>query len=274
MKGQDYIDEVKLRLLRYDVAYNLNDQKVLTYVNKARRDVQKSTMGLMQERYGKIWREQLTENFDANIDVMASYAGGRRCRVQTVDLPVDFIDVVVTILEWRRETVTYRSEARRMVKKEMYNIQMNAWNMPSMWRPVYILERLKKYERDSTNIGNHINILGLDIDNGRSLFDVADSGTIYLESWYIAALDDLENYILPSTLAANYHGDTEYTVPPDVEELVIYHTMMSCLKDIKEYAAAQILAGEIRTLEGMVAEHYAVTKEKEGTLLPSKEGVE
>lgn len=260
MTGKDYIDEVKLRLFREDVVLNLGDSQVLSYVNRSRRQVQKLTMSLSPERYSRIVRIGIDGTMiKQEYDQSNTYAG-KRVTIFEITLPDEFIDTTTLILEWwdSATNIKYRSEARRVDKRELFSVGKHSWNVPTHMRPIYTLERdLYKQGMESLNKWKAY-LSGLDISNGQTLLDTSDY--VLAEIWYVAALRDLED------------EDAERVIPADVEELVVYYTMMYCLRHIQNIYAYASIKSEIKTMEEEISESYEQKKIKETILLPSKEG--
>lgn len=239
MTGQDYTDELVLRLSRVDVSIDMNTPTLLTYINRARQRVQKITMPLYPERYGKISRVATSGGIDSNGFLITQ-------------LPVDFIDAYVVICEWQSDNVTYRAEARYTDAREIANVAIHSWNLPSEWTPSYTISRLI----DTTPYAYRCQMsLG---PNGQAFLDrVSD---VIIEVAYTSALEDLEL------------SDVERTIPVNVEELVIYYAMLLSLQRSQEEVAIQSVQAELDLLMKLFRTTYDVEKAKEIVLLPSKEG--
>lgn len=259
MTGKDYIDEVKLRLFRSAVVLNLGDSQILSYVNRARKDVQKLTMTLMPERYSRIIRigiDSTKIKYEYSQD--NTYAN-RNVTVFELELPEEFIDMTTVILDWQ-ETATqikYRSESRRVDKRELFSVGKHSWNVPTHMRPIYTVERdLYRQGLEPSNEWK-LYISGLDIAGGQTLLDI--SNYVFAEVWYVAALRDLED------------EDIERVIPASVEELVVYYTMLYCLRHIQELYAYSTIKAEVKAIEDNLSVSYEQKKAKETILLPSKE---
>lgn len=264
MKG--YVDEVKLRLSRLDTAIKLDDPLIATYINRARREVQRMSIAIMPERYGKVQTAFILPTYYEQAELLTTYSG-TAARMLKIGLNDEFIEPVVVILQYTMSTgqsnagVTFRSEARRMTKQEMYSIQKHAWNSPVDGRPVYSVER----PLDGTNQSWVLYLSGLDLSDGNTLFDVAEA--LVLEVWYVSALNDLEFY--NPTVASN--TDEEQTIPPELEELVVYYAMAYCLRNINMAQAFPSVEADIRMFEDTLKLNYQVDKIQNSIMLPSKE---
>ncbi len=245
MTGRDYIDELILRLARHDVSTDMNTPSLLTFINRARQRVQKATMPLYPERYGKIFRFSVGGPIGSN-------------GFLTLQLPIDFLDVFVILLEWRASSnVTYRTEARRTDAREISNVVEHSWNGPSEWTPVYTIQRPINSSPPFVTDYYYNCLISLGA-NGQAFLDNVTN--VVAEIVYTSALDDLEL------------DDDDETIPVDVEELVIYYAMLLSLQRSQEEIAVQSVQAEINMLMELFKTTYDVGKAKETVLLPSKEG--
>lgn len=257
MTGKDYIDEIKLRLMRLGISKEANDPLILSYINEGRRAVQQATMYLYPERYGKIARIAVAEENLITEYVIPPNASNKITDVWRVAMPDDFIRANVVIVEWLSNVgdnagVTYRTEARRMDKRELYNIQAHSWNVPTIWDPAYAVEK-------STLAGTdwYIYIAGLNYDV-QTLFDIA--ATVVLEVWYVAALNDIE------------YTDSEITIPPQIEELTVHYALYYLLQKMFELDAATVVMTDIVMLQQSLQMNYEIEKAGEKLFLATKGG--
>ena len=262
MFAMDYIDEIKLRMLRHNVATNLNDPAIMTYVNMAREDAQMITKDLYPERYGDIITETVaTPTYYALGQVLETYQQDPS-RVIQVALPIDTLDIIVCNMKWLESGITYKSEARYSTKTEMYNAQLHAFNQATFMSPIYTLER------DQTTGAYNLLLAGTDVETGVTIFDIADGGQIIIEMYTLTALNKLDNN------TETGRGDQELTLPPDLEEYVIYQAMNSCMQDINDQQARKAVTAEAAAVESLVMQNYELFKQQDSTLLPSKETAE
>lgn len=252
MTGKGYIDEVKLRLDRNSVSMELNDPMILSFINKGRQNVQRMTMDLMPERWGKIYIPAspiLATDIDASLAIVQGY-GGVVNQIHTMNLPTDFLAPYTVFLTYTKDGVLYRSEARRMQRQEMYDANRNAWTVATPENPIYTVDR--------PTTTNRLLISGL-ITNNVSLFNIATN--VKPEVWYLAAIDSLDR------------ADTDAVIPYEFEELVILYAMLYCLQTVNDMMMKDSIQGEINTLETNYKTRYAVQLTRQSTLLPSKEGL-
>lgn len=264
MTAQQYLDELKLRLNRMEVAVSGNDQLLMNYINRARRQVQGMTLDLFPERYAKIARFALPNVVDANSTILNSYAQ-EPINAYRLLLPDDLIDTFEVLIEWIDLVtgVTYRQQCRRLTKQEYWNVQMSAWSVPTIDRPTYTIE-------ETIAPVKSLLLSGLNYMNGlvnTTLWDVATPAGVMVELWYTAIVPDIEywdNQLLPQT-------DTEMSIPPDVDELITYYAMQYFLQNTTKVYAQQSVQAEIDLLFQMIRVNYETKQLKGAELLPSKE---
>jgi hypothetical protein len=254
MTAQNYIDEVKLRIDRNSVAMDLSDPMILSYVNRAREEVQRMSLPLYPERYGKIQDITLTDTEDPYFKIEGSYSGIDIGLIQA-DLPNDTIDVHMVFLRYILDGVTYRNEARKMEKKEVYQSNMGAWSSGTASEPLYSVDKT----------GNTYRLILAGLKNKVSLFTEATG--ITAEVWYTAALPSIEN----STVADLTLADIEVSIPVELEEAVVLNAILLCLENINAEVAKEVVNQEIIYMNKTINNRYQTKLAQESQLLPSKE---
>jgi hypothetical protein len=244
--AQGYIDEVKLRISRLGVVSSLNDPFVLTCINRARHEVQKNTLTLYPERYGKILNLATFAN-DAYSEINLP-ASNKVVGVIYYTLPDDFIEPYVVLLKWGGNV----SEARQVAKRELFNVGKNAWNYPTSGRPVCATERY-----------NNAGVWEWRL----YVSDVSAIANYSVDLWYVAAIDEIENADVADL------DDTEVTIPPNIEELVLLYSMLYCLENINIEWAYQSIGAEIKIAESVISQDYMLKEVLQEQKLPSKEGI-
>lgn len=258
MTAKDYIDEVKLRLQRSQVSISLGDAFILSAVNRARRKVQKDTLQLYPERYGRI---DVAPISNAEIyplyQQINSYANQNLQVVRHV-LPIDFIEAEVVILQYSSdESPIYRSEARPASKWEMFTAMMSSWAVPTPTTPMYCVER----DMSVATMPYVIYLAGIE-ESATLLYD--KYAQVQLEVWYRAALNDLTDMLVQ---------DIDSVIPAYLQELVILQAEFYCLNTLEITHVAASTLKEIQRLEGQIKDSYAVDSDLRPQLLPSKEGI-
>lgn len=264
-----YIDEVKLRLNRLGVMQTLHDSEILTYINEARRAVQKITLPLFPERYGKVAVFPLVRITDTASSIAAPVTYSRSTvTVLSIPMPRDMIDAHVAILTWQNTashpvnpSVMYRREARRVDKRELFSVTMHSWNVPTCFSPIYSLEIVQ-------NVNTYmLRLAGIETTAGLDLLSDTNIASPAIEVWYTAAIDALEDYPLTSPAVP----DTDI-LPPDTEELVVLYAMLYCLQNVRNMQQMTSVESDIEIVKSMIVSNYETEYVRETALLPSKQG--
>ena len=278
LNAREFVDEVKLIFSRHNVTLEADDPTILTFINKYRKETQKTLLGLYPECFGKIV-ELDTFVLDASLP-KTNQTSGRTVDIYRTTLPLDFIDAIVVILRYTLDGdieelggrtytgETYDYEARRVHKRELFGVQSQSWNSPTFIAPVYATER-KLVDLSATVNANSILYLGgLNVGSSSNLIDIADR--LAVEVWYTAALPDLE--LVPS-LSPGTVADQELALPMEFEPLVIYGTAVALMQKLNTAQAGSSVMQEIQTLQAVMQDIYSTSKLQAGPLLPSKEAL-
>jgi hypothetical protein len=281
--AKEYIDDIKLRCSRLSVTLELDDPTILTFINASRKRVQQSTIALYPERYSKIVKLDITNAVPSANSYAYNPTYGYTINIYSLDLPDDFIDAHVIKLRYKLNgtfqstaftNVTFNNEARRYDKRELYKLLTQTNNRPTILSPAYAIERniVTVSAGVESNSGNGYVLLlaGLDTSNGYLPDEVAYvSGEV--EVWYTALVSDLEEF--PSA-TPGVVADREVTIPAEFEELVMMHTMVACMQKVRAAEAITMeVMSELTDYEKEIFEVFAVTKQKAGSLLPSRESI-
>lgn len=281
--AKEYIDDIKLRCSRLSVTLELDDPTILTFINASRKRVQQSTIALYPERYSKIVKLDITNAVPSANSYAYNPTYGYTINIYSLDLPDDFIGAHVIKLRYKLNgtfqstaftNVTFNNEARRYDKRELYKLLTQTNNRPTILSPAYAIERniVTVSAGVESNSGNGYVLLlaGLDTSNGYLPDEVAYvSGEV--EVWYTALVSDLEEF--PSA-TPGVVADREVTIPAEFEELVMMHTMVACMQKVRAAEAITMeVMSELTDYEKEIFEVFAVTKQKAGSLLPSRESI-
>lgn len=258
MTAREYIDEIKLRHNRLGVSIELNDAKILNYINKARRDVQIATMAVIPERYGA--RTTFTlNNTSAPIDADSMqhlYYATVPIQVRRFQLPVNVLEVMsLWITHVINGVPTYR-EARRTNKQELHNIKTHCFNMPTIDRPLYVLEA--KQQDSFGSFDNICYIAGFET-NGQNIFN---QGNVMIELWSIIAIDDFD-----------LRSEIEPVFSVDLEEFAVRQAMIYCLNNIKYMSLKQSMQIDTDKYKDTLLQNYTMFRDKPIHQLPSHEGI-
>ena len=245
MTLQDYLDEVKLRLNRYNVVLDSNDLLLMTYINDGRRNSQRVSLPYVSQRYGTIIQ---IAGGSFTLFNPTSIAKPNNTIINTYSsvMPIDCIDVDNVIFDYTDSTTStaFRKEARRMDKEEVYNISMNNWNTPTIDRPTYTLEHL--LFSNTPNRGKSLIVAGL---------QQADLAKCNVTIWYVQVIPEL-----------NDPAELEVSLSPDLQELAIYYTMLALVRDNKPTENYQTLSMVLNRLIGNLTGVYQMQQ-----VLPVKE---
>lgn len=256
MQTQDYIDEVRLRLKRHEVSQEMSDAEILTYVNRARNEVQKMTLGLYPERYSRVWTIGVgAQDIEPNYNQTDTYAAianpSRYVQVAVLSLPGDFIEAEVIKMRYTFGARLEITEAREVTLKEFHQANMHSYNYPNITSPIYTVERR----------GNQYFLYISPSFSGTDL----DIYNMDVEIWYTAAVMDLENQ------AGLGIEDTDTQIPIEFQTVVLKLTEVYILGRINPAVLPGIIVGELDRMKKMLQIHYQIDTDLQYMLLPSKE---
>jgi len=261
MTAQEYIDDIKLRLLRLNVDIDLSDEFILTMINRARTEVQIATYSLFPERYASIYSLSYSASDINNLksDILSltnSQGAYKEVNAYIITMPSNLMEIYNVVVSWdsTERGDDWSTNCRLVTKEELFEIQNHAWNVPTADNMIYTIEK----------VGNTQLLYMSDLSVAAN--DLA-SGDVNVDVWYISALSDLENITTAGV------DDTDSVVSPEVEELVIYYAMLYCLEGIHDDIAYDYIKNEISVVDKTLKDNYLVKKERVGSLLPSKEGI-
>ena len=266
MTAKEYIDEVKLRLPRNIIEKWLNDARLLTFINRARRDAQRATISVYPERYGMVELVPLAaDSKDNSLSVDSTLYNFGDLGVYSFPLPQTMIECIQVNLHFEISGVTYRRECRNATKKELFNTMVHSWNRPTTISPVYVIEKKLEDESSGRGTGDWCYLIGLQYGRTQTLFDVATN--IKAQVWYTAALNDL-------TLASTYYNkadDDDVTMPPNIEELVINTSILYALQSVNIFEEESVTA-YIEMYKKSIRNMYEIEEIIETHGIPSQEG--
>lgn len=256
MIAQDYIDEVKLRMKRHKIAQEMSDAEILTYVNRARNQVQKLTMGLFPERYSRVWdigigAQDVEPLYNQTNTYAALTSPSPYVRIARLTLPADFIEMEVCKIRYNLLARVEVSEARPVTMTELYKACMHSFNYPNFTSPLYTVER----------VGNQYILYLAPALNSTEL----DLFQMSAEIWYVAAVMDLQN------LAGAGVEDTDWQIPIEFQSLVMDFAELFILTRIIPESLPSMVTMEIKRLSELLKINYSIETDLQYSLLPSKE---
>lgn len=252
MTARDYLDEIKIRLLRHDLASSFSDPELMSYVNRARRDVQKATIGRFPERFSRISDLAIVEN-------PTQFPARYYCV-----LPDDLMDVYGVYLNYTSTEATpaiVSSRLRESSQREVSTIMGHTWNKPSMKAPVFVLQKDNILDPDT-----YINLLYLYIgDVTTDLSTYATNPTV--EVWYTLAIGEIEDFNILG------QDDEERVIPTMFKEMVILTALKICMERVYNASGLQSVMMDIDNFISIFDMKEIFGFESETILLPSKEGI-
>lgn len=254
MTAKEYIDDLKLRLTRYQVGHDLSDEMLLSFINKARASVQRVLLPMYPERFSTIISIPHTPaslNQDLSLTTVETL-GYTNINVYTYVMPNWFIDAYEVIIQWTdQEQNIVQSHCRRHNLNEMYGLYSNSWNQPMISTYTYALE--------DNGVNTLMHIAGLDA------IGLVLQTDVVINIFCTAALSDLE-HITAGALA----NDTETVIPSFAEELVVTEALLYCFEVLNNKIALDGLRMEKQRLERSLILNYGTKQQREEILLPSK----
>lgn len=260
MTLKDYIDEVILRALRYNIDVKSNTGLIATQINRARHEVTRQYLNILPDNFAQIGKIQAGTGI--KVTLKNNYI------ITEYKLPENLVSLYNVIGVSLKDGLTYRFPARLMTSQEAFGT-FNTWNKPSKSAPAYFLKTTFDQAVD-TNINNP-GVVAQASDYSQYLcisygdLDPAVEG-IDLEIWYTAIIDDLEYWN-----GANLN-DTEI-LPIFMEEVVILYALLYVLEILNEGAYFEIVKADIKFLSDLVLKNFETNIANRTSNLISKEGV-
>jgi len=272
--ARQYIDEVKLRLLRNNVNADFDDMTILSQINRARRNVVSMTVDIFPEFFINKTIITVSEPYGINYEPTLStnkYGGGEIIVhrynisegdfIKPLEVWLDFIDIVLGVRRvWQVRIVT---------RKEFHNTLKHSMNAPLPSSMVCC------FEQNITN-GSTSLIIGFDGTNFKEF--IYNPACCDLHVYYFCLPVDLELYS-DSNLGSivypePFSKDMEYDIPPHLQELVILQAILYLLISLKQQGVYQRFKDEFNIVWSMIYSNKEIEKYQKETLLPSKKPIE
>jgi hypothetical protein len=258
MTIKQYVDEVMLRLRRYDVSLEIDIQTATLFVDRARREVQMSTVGLYPERYsGIVTPTGIAEDAAQSV---TNRSTGQPIKLYKGFVPRDIIEPKIVVVLYGSGATESAYEARRVDKRELYNVMRHSWVRPTPITPVYAIE--------ATSSEFSVN----ETRNSKNLIYIAGPPSITFNTRIFTTLAlDFHDYL------PDYENGTLSSVE-DMEtswmftEMVITHALVDCLQKIEAPAALASVKAEQQFYAQMVKEMYSMNT-TQSQRLPSNEPI-
>jgi hypothetical protein len=130
-----------MRVPRYEVSPELDDQTIELHINQARRTAELALIPINRERFGWIYTIDVTPTLvpDLNITVPFGAFGGTVQWYQAL-LPPSFVQIESVHVR-HGEYPTDRWEAREVSSREVYSMGRQSVNRPTPEHPVFFIDK-------------------------------------------------------------------------------------------------------------------------------------
>lgn len=249
MDMQKYVDDVRLRLPRYDVSQELDQGTIAMLVNRARIDVQLATLQTFPERYA---RETVVSGTPAAVTEYATTvpkpSGNVTNAVYSISLPADFIEEVSVFV---KDDGTDFWETRKINKSELFQTMKNIWNCPTLNTPIHCTERAPGSAA-----------VTLYVSKGDTVVAAGD-----IKLWYLARLPDLELF------NGSGSADTEVRIGHDLTDLVVTIATLKAVETLQFTRAKQPIMNDIEIAVSLLEAQYSRGIDRKKLNLPSRESL-
>lgn len=255
MTVKNFIDEIKLRLSRIVSGIEVNDYELVDMINNHRLAVQRATIPYLYNRYGDIINIPFNAGTLDTDMINQNYVAGINYVVYQYNLPDNFIQPINLIFQHRiNDNETIRREARQISEREIYTVLLHDWIQPSYDNPVYATKQYSVTIAPELPGSNKL-IVGFTYDS-----NLGDP-TTWLggwQLWYVRALDMLD-----------YDNDLEFTLSPDLEQLVILEVIKNILQDISPTTDLSMIRRDIQMAYQNLQQNYYIEEAMKVQLLES-----
>lgn len=285
---REYIDELFMRLSRYNVAFELDESIAQQLINDARQKVQMSSLYVYPEKYSAITTLDLVPDqqvFNEEADLITTmprnYLGVLAIEENQwwrLWLPNDFIEVFSVWIKHDKLTVQNAPseywinpnsqwfEARRVTAREIFQSTTNVITRPRPFLPSYSIQQgAWDIERQSGSFSKKYRYLIM-ISIGLPLADWQPNSEDVM-IYYVRALPYLQLF--------NREGlpDVDYAIPFELQEFVIMQASIMAMMRNNAFQQAQLLSVEMEHEIAYLEEQYNLLIDKQQFTLPSREGI-
>lgn len=245
---QQYVDDVRMRLSRYDISAEVDNGMLEMLVNRARHDVQLATLQIFPERYSREFTIAAVPSAVTDYATTSPRATGSVTNaVYEAALPSDFIEMVQCFV---KDSGTTFWAGRLVNKRELVQIMRNVWNCPTEQNPVYYVQRAP---------GDASYTIGVSKGSG-----VVATNEIRI--WYLAKLPYLQLFN-----AGN--PDPEVRIGYDCQELVVSLATLKVCQALKFDVSVQAIVGDINLNIAFLEDAYKTGVDRSKLMLPSRESL-
>lgn len=280
---REYIDEIMLRLSRYNVSFEMDESILLSILNDARQRIQLSCLYVYPERFSAIMTLDKVPGQEVGFlesDVIPCNIKDFNGNDTIIELPwfqlwlpQDFIDVfsLWVATDWGAdiENWVYPEkrwyEARRVSNREIFQSTTNSVVRPQPYLPSYtiingphdIMTKDSFYKKYRYQL-----LLCLGAQDNPTPPDPAN-----VMIYYVRMLPYLQLY------NADNLPDVDYGIPFELQEFVIMQSVVMAMIRSNAYTPAAIVANELEHEMAYLEEQYNIMIDKQQLVLPSREGL-
>ncbi|MGC8978633.1 hypothetical protein [Caldisericum sp.] len=265
MTIQQYLDEIKLRLLRFQVSSQFDDLKILTFLNQARQTITLQVIDIYPDLFVTSLKYNLKniQTFDPLTNGLQDL-NGNLITAYLIRLPAELYKPIEIWVFWETEDgITEWRQLRLVSKKEYYFTLKHSFNstqtptfVGTYWHSVedgfyYLSFALPKTLVDSNPSKLEMDIYYYYIPMPLELYNDSISGP----------------QVLPSIF------DDEIIIPSFLEELVIQQTILYLLTTIDQANALQRCKDELEIFWNIINFNKEISNLRKRSLLPSKKNI-
>lgn len=269
MTLRQYLDELKLRLMRYEVNTTFDDLYIASVVNNARQNVVLSVLDI----YPNLFVTDVNFALGANAPrdnlyfQVVNYQGVTLDAIR-VQMPPNFIKPIECWFVYQDQNgVTEWKQIRIVDKKEFYFAIRHAYNTT---HPTTLLGHFEQL-----------------ISDGRVYFTFAvpmaittsgQFGNFVLRVFYHFLPDQLELFddvaVGAQVVPNNTNSDLENVIPTFLEDLVIKESLVELLSNIDQVNALQRAKDELNISKQLIKFNKDIEYLRRKSLLPSKKTID
>ncbi len=217
---RQYLDEIKLNLLRLNVNKEFDTQTIVTFLNKARRSIQFAIVDVVDSHFTTFINTTLPTNPSPRFNNLITHQNNT-ISVYQIRLPDNFISLKDVWLQYQptNDNNIHTSRCRIVSLREFVSTIKNTQMQPLPLVPIAYVEH-------QTYTGFYDLYIALD-----SNFWNLVSGDVQVFIYYLFLVSDLEYMVNTSGTNIVVPGDGDYDneIPPNFRDLVIIQTIFYIL---------------------------------------------
>lgn len=263
MTARDYINEVKLGLLKISVNVLFDDMTILTMVNKARKQIQMATLNMFSEFYYDEIQYSLFSITPLNFTYNPN---NQEFAILMPDSFIEPVDVWIYHQNPDPTSGVFILNQMRLVdpREYIYTVQ-NTFNTPQE-------TTLVGYFENNVADGRTRLFFSMPLQYFNSIIGLNPVLRIY----FLALVDDLEHIVNVGFggIQARETPDVEQQIPPQCHELVVQQAIVNLLGSTDLVSALQRAKDELQISFAMLDLEKDFERLQKSFFLPSKESFE